>query len=77
MRLGKSCSGSNSKKYEEKKKALELAYQHLWVREDGSKIADPWDIVDDHKDHTCEKMQERKISQRICDIWLKIQPKVV
>ena len=60
MRLGKSCSGSNSKKYEEKKKALELAYQHLWIREDGSKIADPWDIVDDHKDHNAGKKNQSK-----------------
>ena len=29
--------------------------QHLGIGEDGSKITDPWDIVDDHKHHTCDK----------------------
>ena len=51
-RLAKSCRECNLKKYEEKKRALELEYQHLWIREDGSKITDPWEIVYDHKDHT-------------------------
>ena len=34
---------------------MELTYQHLWIREDGSKITDPWEVVDDHKRHTCDK----------------------
>ena len=41
VRLAKSCREYNSKKYEEEKKALELEYQHLWIREDDSKITDP------------------------------------
>ena len=36
--LAKSCRECNLKTYEEKKRALELEYQHLWIREDGSKI---------------------------------------
>ena len=52
VRLAKSCRECNFKKCEEKKRALELEYQHLWIREDGSKITDPWEIVYDHKDHT-------------------------
>ena len=41
VRLAKSCKECNLKKYEEKKRALELEYQHIWIREDGSKITDP------------------------------------
>ena len=39
---------------------MELAYQHLWIREDDSKITDPWEI-----------------SERICNMWLKMKPKTV
>ena len=59
-RLAKSCRECNLKKYQEKKRALELEYQHLWIREDGSKITDPWEIVDDHKDHTCDVYRKEK-----------------
>ena len=55
----KSCRECNSKKYEEKTRALESTYQHLWIREDGSKIADPWEIVDDRKRHTCDKCRKQ------------------
>ena len=41
VRLAKSCMECNLKKYEEKRRALELTYQHQWTREDGSKITDP------------------------------------
>ena len=52
MRLAKSRRECNSKKWTKKRKALESTYQHLWIREDGSKITDPWEVVDDHKRHT-------------------------
>ena len=42
-----------------KKEGPELTYQHLWTREDGSKITDPWEIVDDHKDHTCDNVEKK------------------
>ena len=77
VRLAKSCRECNLKKIEEKRRALELTHQHLWIREDGNKITDPWEIVDDHKDHTYDKCRKKKISERICDIWLKTQPKIV
>ena len=54
-RLAKSCREWNSKKYEEKKKTLEFEYQ-----EDGSKITDPWEIVYDHKDDTCDICRKEK-----------------
>ena len=34
--------------------------QHLGIGEDGSKITDPWDIVDDHKHHTYDKCRKEK-----------------
>ena len=55
VQLAKSWRECNSKKYEEKKKALESTYQHLGTVEDGSKITDRWDTVDNHKHHTCDK----------------------
>ena len=45
VRLAKSCRESNFKKSEEKRRTLELTYQHLWIREDGSKITDPWGVL--------------------------------
>ena len=60
VRLAKSCRECNLKKIEEKRRALELTHQHLWIREDGNKITDPWEIVDDHKDHTCDKCRKEK-----------------
>ena len=58
--LAQSCRECNSKKIEEKRRALELEYQHLWIREDGTKVTDPWEIVDDHKDHTCNACRKEK-----------------
>ena len=58
--MAKSCRECNFKKYEEKWRVLELTYQYLWTREDGSKITDPWEIVGDHKDHTCDKCRKEK-----------------
>ena len=59
-RLAKSCRECNLKISEEKRRALESTYQHLWTREDGSKTTDAWEIVDDHKDHTCDKCRKEK-----------------
>ena len=60
VQLAKSCRKCNWKICEEKKRALESRYQHLQIREDGSKITDPWEIVDDHKRHTCDKCRKEK-----------------
>ena len=56
--LAKPCRECNLQKYEEKRRALESTYQRLWTRENGSKITEPWEIVDDHKDHTCDKCRK-------------------
>ena len=47
-----------------KKKALELTYQHLLIRKDGSKIADPWEIVDDQNCHSCGKCKKAKVVRK-------------
>ena len=60
VRLVKPCRECNLKKYEEKRRALESTYQHLWTREDSSKITDRWEIVKNHKDHTCDKYRKEK-----------------
>ena len=59
-----------------KTKALELAYQHLWIREDGSKITDPWEIVDDHKDHACGKCRKEKSVKEFVIYGSKYNPKL-
>ena len=46
--------------YENKKKTLGLKYQHLWIRKDGSKTTNPWEIVDDLKRHNCAKCYNEK-----------------
>ena len=37
---------------------LELRNQHLWIRKDGSKIPNPWEIIDKHKRHNCAKCRK-------------------
>ena len=61
VRLAKSCRECDLRKSEEKRRALESTYQHLWIREDGFKITDPWEVVDDHKDHACDKCRKEKL----------------
>ena len=58
VRLANLCRECNLKKPEEKRRALESTYQHLWIREDGGKITDPWEIVDNHMNRTCEKKNQ-------------------
>ena len=60
VNLAKPCRECNLKKYEEKRRALELTHQHLWTRQDDSKITDRWEIVENHKDHTCDKYRKEK-----------------
>ena len=60
VNLAKPCRECNLKKYEEKRRALESTHQHLWTREDDSKITDRWEIVENHKDHTCDKYRKEK-----------------
>ena len=75
VRLENSCKESNLTKYEEKRRVLESTYQHLWAREDGSKLTDPWEIVDDHKDHTCDKCRKEKSVKEFVIYGSKYNPK--
>ena len=76
VRIAKSCRECNSKKYEEKRKALVSAYQYLWIREDGSKITDPWEVADDHMHHTCDKYRKEKSVKEFVIYGSKYNPKL-
>ena len=76
VRLAKSCRESNSKKSEEKRKALESTYQHLWIWEDGSKIKDLLEVVDDHKRDTCHKCGKEKSVKWFVIYGSKYNPKL-
>ena len=49
--------------YENKKKALELGYQQLRIRKDGSSFTERllWEVTDDHKCHNCIKCRKGKV----------------
>ena len=74
--LAKSCKECNFEKSSEQKRARELKYQHLWTREDGSKITDPWEVVDDHKIHTCKACNIDKSVQEFVIFGSKYNPKL-
>ena len=48
---------SNLQKYE-KKNALELTHEHLWIKKNGSKITDSWEIIHIHKRHNCARQEK-------------------
>ena len=75
VRLAKSCRECNLKKSNKKRRALESTYQHLWTRTDGSKITDPWEIVDD-KDHTCDKCRREQSMKEFVIDGSKYNPKL-
>ena len=76
VELVKSCKECNLEMYEDKKKTLELTYQHLWIRKDGSKVTDPWEIVDDHKRHNCTKCKKEKAVKEFAIYGSKCNPKL-
>ena len=55
---------------------MESTYQHLWIREDGSKITDPWEVVDDHKRHTGDKCGKEKSVKEFVIYGSKYNPKL-
>ena len=59
-----------------KKRVMELEYQHLWIREDGSKITGPWEIVDDHKNNTCIICRKEKSVKEFVIYGSKYIPKL-
>ena len=62
MILAKSCIQCNIDKMHEVDERQRLKYLHLWTRNDGSKISDPWEIVDDHQYHECNRCRD------LCDV---------
>ena len=48
----------------------------MWIREDGSKITGPWEIVDDHKRHTCDKCRKEKSVKEFGIYGSKYNPKL-
>ena len=74
VRLAKSFRDCSFKKSEEKRRALESTNQHLWIREDGSKITDPWERVDE--DHTCDKYRKEKSVKEFVIYGSKYNPKL-
>ena len=55
---------------------MESTYQHLPIREDGSILTDPWEIVDDHKGHTCDKSRKEKSVKEFVIYGSKYNPKL-
>ena len=72
--LAKSCKECNLEKHKNKKKALKLKSHHLWFRKDGSKIADPLEIVDNHKRHDFAKCRKQKAVKEFVTYSLKYNP---
>ena len=48
----------------------------MWIREDGSKITDPWEIADDHKHDTCDKCRKGKSEKEFVIHGSKYNPKL-
>ena len=74
--LGKSCKECNKNKSDVKKNVLKLKYKHIWERKDGTMITDPWEIVDDHKIHTCKTCYLDKSVREFVICGSKYNPKL-
>ena len=71
VQLAKSYRERNLEKRENKKKALESTYQHLCIRE-----GNPWEIVDYHKCHNCNKCIKEKSVKELGIYDPKYNPKL-
>ena len=61
---------------DKKRKVLESTYQYLWIREDGSKITDPWEVIDDQRRHICDKGEKKKSEKEFVIYDSKYNPKL-
>ena len=59
IRVCKECCLIGTEGQTERKKML---YAHLWITSDGSKITDPWEVVDAGKTHKCSSCKKVKES---------------
>ena len=55
---------------------MQSTYQHIQTRKDGSKIADPSEFVDNHKEHTCDKYIKEKSVNEFVIYGSKYNPKL-
>ena len=55
---------------------MEVKCQPLWIRKDGSKITDPWEIADDHKLHNCAKCRKEKVVWEFVIYGSRYNPKL-
>ena len=46
----------------------------MWIRKDGSKSTDLWDIVDDHNRHDCAKCRKEKVAREFMMYGSKYNP---
>ena len=46
------------------------------IREDGSKISDPWETVDDHKHNACDKCRKEKSVKEFVVYGSRYKPKL-
>ena len=59
--LVKSCKNCNLEKAKNIFKKLEPKCRHHWIRKDGRKITDPWEVFDDYKLYNCAKCRKEKL----------------
>ena len=59
-----------------KKEGLGVNISTLVDPGNGSKITDPWEVVDDHKRHTCDKCRKEKSVKEFVIYCSKYNPKL-
>ena len=74
--LSKPFKECNLEMYENRKKALELTYQHLWTRKDSRKFKNQCEIIDDHKHNNCAKCRKEKVVREFAIYGSKYYPKL-
>jgi len=74
-KLSESCISCNQIKTKEKNEQKEKEFAHLWTREDGSKITDPYEIVDDNEPRRCNLCHAWKLPKEFSIIGL-INPRL-
>ena len=75
-RLAKSCILCNLIKTKEKKERHEKEFAHLWIREDKSKITDPYEIVDDNVPRRCNLCHAWKPPREFSIFGISLHPKL-
>ena len=58
------------------KKSYKVDLSAFLNKKDGSKITDPWKVVDDHKRHKCVKCRKEKAVEKFAICTSKYNPKL-